>query len=106
MIRLLLFVRLLLGLFQCTLDSDLLQFLNELPILVHLQEDIAASNKLAVHKHLRDGGPVTVILDALSQSLILENIVAVVGYGMHSHDLYYGIGESTSGSLRNSRIWL
>lgn len=45
-------------------DPQLFQFFHEVPVLVHLQKNVAAPHKLAVEVHLRDGGPVGIVLNA------------------------------------------
>lgn len=54
---------LLLGVEQQRADAQLLQLLHQVPVLVHLQQDVAATHKLAVEVDLGDGGPVGVVLD-------------------------------------------
>lgn len=43
---------------QCRTDSQLFQLLHQVTVLVHLKQDVAASNKLSVEVNLRDRGPV------------------------------------------------
>lgn len=59
---------LLLGFFlsiqQSRADAQLLQLLHQIPILVHLQQDVTAAHKLTVEVHLRDRGPIREVLDS------------------------------------------
>lgn len=57
---------LLLGLLlgQRRADAQLVQFLHQVAVLVHLEQDVAAAHKLTVDVHLGDGGPVGELLDA------------------------------------------
>ncbi len=41
---------------------------------MHAHQDIATADKLTTDIQLRDGGPVTVLLDAAPQILILEHV--------------------------------
>lgn len=49
-------------------DAQLLQLLHQVTVLVHLQQDVAASHKLAVKVHLGDGGPVREVLDTCKRA--------------------------------------
>src|SRR5215213_4242768 len=46
----------------------------KLPGLVHLHHDVGATDKLAIHVELGNGRPVRVALDALPDSVILEDV--------------------------------
>lgn len=45
-------------------DAQFLQFVHQITILVHLEQDVAASYELAVEVDLRDRGPVGELLDS------------------------------------------
>lgn len=53
------------GVKQRGLDAQLLELLHQVPVLVHLQQDVTATHELTVEKDLWDGGPVGVVLDTL-----------------------------------------
>merc|ERR1712216_4892 len=79
-----------------SLDAIILECLRKFSVLVHLNHNIAASYKLALHVHLRYRWPVTVILDALPQLLVLEHIVrCIVLHAFSGQHLYDSIAEAT-----------
>ena len=51
----------------------------QLARLEHLARDVAAADELALDVELRDGRPVGIVLDALADALVLEDVDAFVG---------------------------
>lgn len=45
-------------------DAQLLQLVHQVSVLVHLEQDVAASHKLAIEVDLRDRGPVGELFDS------------------------------------------
>ncbi|KAG7244273.1 hypothetical protein INR49_004411 [Caranx melampygus] len=74
----------------------------EVSILVHLEQDVAASHKLAIEVHLRDCGPVGEVLHSCGrQVLVLQHVVrCVVVHSMHPEDLNHGVAEAAHGLCR------
>lgn len=60
-----------LGVLQSRVDAQLLQLLHQVSVLVHLEQDVAASHKLAIEVDLRDCGPVGEDLDSLPEVLVI-----------------------------------
>lgn len=56
---------------QCRADAQLLQLLHQISVLVHLEQDVTASHKLAVEVHLGDCGPVGEVLDSCGRQMAL-----------------------------------
>ena len=66
---------------------------------MHLQQNIASAHELALEVDLRNGRPIRKVLDALPQSLVLEDVVRREGNVVHAEDLDHGVGEAASGLL-------
>lgn len=92
------------GLFgQCALDARILmQDINQIAILMHLQENIAAANEFSSDKDLWDCWPAAEVFNSLTQLLIQQNIVRVVLDTVHAEDLHDGIGEAALWRVRIS----
>lgn len=100
-------------------DARLLELLDEIAALVHLQQDVATADKFAIDEHLRNGRPVGVVLDTctqairlnagtlmhmwsvltLSQGLVLQHIVGIVLDTVHPHNLHHRIAEAAAWRL-------
>ena len=74
-----------------------LELLPEFPGVVHLNQDIGAANELALHIHLRDGGPAGILLDALADLHIGEHIEGFEGNTQRVQDLHHVVGETALG---------
>ena len=55
---------------QRRLDADLVELLDELSVLVHLEQDVAAADELAFEVHLRDGRPIAELFDAWERKCV------------------------------------
>lgn len=62
-----------LGVLQRRADAQLLQLIHQVSVLVHLEQDVAASHELAVEVDLRDCGPVGEDLDSCGRPMKLES---------------------------------
>jgi hypothetical protein len=69
---------------------------------MHLQEDIAAADKLAADENLWDRWPAGEILDSLSQIVVGEHVMRIILNAMHAKDLNNSVGETTLGCFRVS----
>src|SRR3546814_12371486 len=82
------------------LDAIALQQLDQFAALVHLADDVAAADELALHIELRDGRPGAEFLDALTQRLILKDIDALEAHAEVAQHLHDGRREA---ALREDR---
>lgn len=62
-------LRFFLSVQQSRVNSKFLQFFHQISILVHLKQDVTASNKLSVEVHLRDRRPVGEDLDPFGKQI-------------------------------------
>ena len=77
-LRLVLVLPFLLFCEQRQLYPDLLQRLDQLPALVHLEEDVASAHELPLQVDLRDGLPVRELPHALKENAIVHRAVQYV----------------------------
>lgn len=56
---------------QRRLNAQLLQLIHQISVLVHLEQDVAASDKLAIEVDLRDRGPVGEFFDSCGGQMAL-----------------------------------
>lgn len=87
-----------------SLDQDLvlLKELRQVSVLVHGNQDVASAHKLLVDVQLRDRRPVGVLLDALSQIWVLQDVKGreLVGAdALDAEDLDDGAREAALGGL-------
>lgn len=82
--------------------SVLRQKLRQLPALMHRNQNVTAANKLPREVKLRDRRPVRILLDALPQLVVLEDVEGgELGRvnALHSEDLDRGAREAALGCL-------
>lgn len=84
----------------CLLLHDellLLEHLRQVAVLVHRNKNVATTNKVLLHVELGNGWPVGVLLDSLTQLLVLEDVEGSELFGvdaLNTEDLDGGAGEA------------
>ena len=84
-------------------DSSLrggLERLFQLPVGVHLPQDVAPAHELAVDEHLRDRGPAAERLDAVPELLGGQHVPRRVLHAVEVEDLHRHVAEP---ALRRAR---
>lgn len=88
-------------LLDLSIGSD--EGLSEGALAVHIENDIAATNEGATDVNLRNGGPIREVLDALTELLVLQNVVVIVlGQVFSTQNVDNGTREAALGGLRSS----
>ncbi|TNN37982.1 hypothetical protein EYF80_051861 [Liparis tanakae] len=83
-------------------DAQLLQLLHQVPVLVHLQQDVAAAHKLTAQVHLRDRGPVGEQLDSCgTEPTSVLSLLQTAG-GPRPLVLLHGADKTPPGPVRQA----
>merc|ERR1711865_127767 len=85
------------------LDTILLQQLCQISVLVHLNHDVAAPNKLAFDVDLRHCRPITELFDAFTEITIFEHVISgVVSHPLCFEDTHHRVAETALRCGRDS----
>jgi hypothetical protein len=68
----------------------------------HLANDVAAADELALDVELRDGRPLGIGLDSVSQVVRLEHVQALIGHAEVIEDLHHLPGKPAHRELRRA----
>lgn len=68
-----------------------------------VQHNVTTTDKLAIHIHLRDGRPVTKLLDTVAQFLVLQAVVRGHFVRVHALHLQYLEHSTAKATLRHTR---
>src|SRR5262245_36981721 len=80
-------------------DAFVLEQGLQLARLEHFADDVAAANEFAFDVKLRDGRPVGIGLDALTQLVVLEHVETLIGHADIIENLHDLAGEAAHRKL-------